>query len=230
MQSQRGDADAAFASAPVKIDQTYVTPAETHNPIELHATTAIWEGSTLTLYDSSQGVVNFRSVLAQMFDLSKENVRVITKFVGSGFGGKLFHGRTVRSPPRRAELAKPVKLVLSRKMMFQTVGHRPRTQQRVRLGATTDGKLVSLQHDYIYHRSMLDAHHEDCGETTPFQYSVPNLRVTFGRAKRNVGAAADMRGPGAVPGLYAIESAINELADETQDRSGPAPRHQRAKN
>jgi xanthine dehydrogenase YagR molybdenum-binding subunit len=106
-----------------------------------------------------------------------------------------------------------VKLVLSRKMMFQTVGHRPRTQQRVRLGATPDGKLVALQHDYVYHRSMLDAHHEDCGETTPFQYSVPNLRVTFGRATRHVGAAADMRGPGAVPGLYAIESAMNELAD-----------------
>ena len=100
-------------------------------------------------------------------------------------------------------LAKPVKLVLSRKMMFQTVGHRPHAAARA-AGATTDGKLVSLQHDYIYHRSMLDAHHEDCGETTPFQYSVPNLRVTFGQAKRNVGAAADMRGPGAVPGLYAI--------------------------
>jgi xanthine dehydrogenase YagR molybdenum-binding subunit len=109
-------------------------------------------------------------------------------------------------------LGKPVKLVLSRKMMFQTVGHRPRTQQRVRLGATRDGKLVSLQHDYIYHRSMLDAHHEDCGEATPFQYSVANLRVTFGRARRNVGGAADMRGPGAVPGLYATESAMNELA------------------
>jgi xanthine dehydrogenase YagR molybdenum-binding subunit len=215
LQSQRGDADAAFASAPVKIDQTYVTPAETHNPIELHATTAIWEGSTLTLYDSSQGVVNFRSVLAQMFDLPKENVRVITKFVGSGFGGKLFpwtHCALAAAAARK--LGTPVRLVLSRKMMFQTVGHRPRTQQRVRLGATPDGKLVSLQHDYVYHRSMLDAHHEDCGETTPFQYSVPNLRVTFGRAKRNVGAAADMRGPGAVPGLYAIESAMNELADE----------------
>jgi xanthine dehydrogenase YagR molybdenum-binding subunit len=215
LQSERGDADAAFASAPVKIDQTYVTPAETHNPIELHATTAIWEGSTLTLYDSSQGVVNFRSVIAQMFGLPKENVRVITKFVGSGFGGKLFpwtHCALAAAAAR--QLGKPVKLVLSRKMMFQTVGHRPRTQQRVRLGATPDGKLVSLQHDYLYHRSILDAHHEDCGETTPFQYSVPNLRVKFGRAKRNVGAAADMRGPGAVPGLYAIESAMNELADE----------------
>jgi xanthine dehydrogenase YagR molybdenum-binding subunit len=215
LDSERGDADAAFASAPVKLDQTYVTPAETHNPIELHATTAIWEGSTLTLYDSSQGVVNFRSVLAQMFDLPKENVRVITKFVGSGFGSKLFpwtHCALAAAAAR--QLGKPVKLVLSRKMMFQTVGHRPRTQQRMRLGATPDGKLVSLQHDYIYHRSMLDAHHEDCGEATPFQYSVPNLRVTFGRARRNVGAAADMRGPGAVPGLYATESAMNELADQ----------------
>jgi len=215
LQSQRGDADAAFASAPVKIDQTYVTPAETHNPIELHATTAIWDDLRLTLYDSSQGVVNFRTILAQMFGLPKENVRVITKFVGSGFGGKLFpwtHCALAAAAAR--QLGKPVKLVLSRKMMFQTVGHRPRTQQRVRLGATPDGKLVSLQHDYVYHRSILDAHHEDCGETTPFQYSVPNLRVTFGRAKRNVGAAADMRGPGAVPGLYATESAMNELADE----------------
>src|SRR5207237_7952529 len=183
--------------------------------IELHATTAIWEGSKLTLYDSSQAIFNMRSVLAQMFDLPKENVRVITKFVGSGFGGKLFpwtHCALAAAAAR--QLGKPVKLVLSRKMMFQTVGHRPRTQQRVRLGATRDGKLVSLQHDYIYHRSMLDAHHEDCGEATPFQYSVPNLRVTFGRAKRNVGAGADMRGPGRVPGLYATESAMNELADQ----------------
>jgi xanthine dehydrogenase YagR molybdenum-binding subunit len=98
--------------------------------------------------------------------------------------------------------------------MFQSVGHRPLTQQRVRLGATRDGKLVSLQHDYVYHTSILDPYHEDCGEATPFQYSVPNLRVTFGRAKRNVGAGADMRGPGRVPGLYATESAMNELADQ----------------
>ena len=90
LDSQRGDAEAAFATAPVKLDQTYVTPSETHNPLELHATTAIWEGSTLTLYESSQGVVNLRSVLAQMFGLPNENVRVITKFVGSGFGGKLW--------------------------------------------------------------------------------------------------------------------------------------------
>lgn len=213
LDSERGDPDAAYDSAPVKLDQTYITPTEAHNPIELHATTAIWDGPNLTLYESSQGVVNLRSVLAQMFGLSKENVRVVTKFVGSGFGGKLFPWPQCPLAAAAArQLGKPVKLVVSRKMMFQTVGHRPRTQQRVRIGATREGRLVSIQHDYIYQRSILDAHHEDCGEATPFQYSVPNLRVTFGRAKRNIGAGADMRGPGAVPGLYATESALNELA------------------
>jgi xanthine dehydrogenase YagR molybdenum-binding subunit len=215
LQSERGDADAAFASAPVKLDQTYVTPAETHNPIELQGATAMWDGSMLTLYEESQAIFNMRSVLAQMFGLPKENVRVITKFVGSGFGSKLWpwtHCPLAAAAAR--QLGKPVKLVLSRKMTFQTAGHRARTQQRVRLGATPEGKLVSLQHDYVYHRSMLDDYHENCGEATAFQYSVPNLRVKFGRAKRNIGSPSDMRGPGAVPGLYATESAMNELADQ----------------
>ena len=214
LQSHRGDAEAAFAAAPVKLDETYVTPAETHNPLELHSTTAIWNGQTLTLYDSTQGVVNLRSVLAQMFGLPKENVRVIAKFLGSGFGGKLYPWAHVSLAAAAArQLGKPVKLVVSRKMMFQSVGHRARTQQRIRLGATSEGKLLSLHHDYIYHLSMIDHYHEDCGEATPFHYSVPNLRVTFGRARRNIGATADMRGPGAVPGLYATESAMNEMAD-----------------
>jgi xanthine dehydrogenase YagR molybdenum-binding subunit len=215
LESHRGDAERAFARAPVKLDQTYVTPSETHNPLELHATTAIWDGSTLTLYDSSQGVVNLRGVLAQMFGLPKENVRVISKFVGSGFGSKLWPWTQCPLAAAAArQLGKPVKLVVSRKMMFQTTGHRARTQQRVRLGATPAGRLISLQHDYVYERSMLEAHHEDCGEATPIQYSVPNLRVTFGRAKRNVGATTDMRGPGRTPGVYAIEAAMNELADQ----------------
>jgi xanthine dehydrogenase YagR molybdenum-binding subunit len=213
LQSQRGDAEAAFNSAPVKLDETYVTPTEAQNPMEVHATTAIWDGDQLTLYESSQGVVNLREVLAQMFGLPTENVRVITKFVGSGFGSKLFPWPQCPLAAAAARnLGKPVKLVVSRKMMFQTTGHRPHTQQRVRIGATPEGKLVSLQHDYIYTRSMLDAHHEDCGEPTPFMYSVPNLCVTFGRARRNIGAGSDMRGPGAVPGLFATESAFNELA------------------
>src|ERR1700730_9256873 len=215
LQSERGDAASAFASAPVKLDQTYVTPTETHNPIELQGTTAIGEGSMLTIYEESQGIFNMRGGLAQMFGLPKENVRVITKFVGSGFGSKLWpwpHCPLAVAAAR--QLGKPVKLVLSRKMMFQSAGHRPRTQQRVRLGATADGKLVSLEHDYVNHHAILDNYLEDCGEATAFHYSVPNLRVHFGRARRNVGSPSDMRGPGAVPGLYATESAMNELAEQ----------------
>jgi xanthine dehydrogenase YagR molybdenum-binding subunit len=215
VESERGKTETAFASAPVKIDQIYVTPFETHNPMEPHSTTAMWEGSTLTLYESSQGVVNLRGVLAQMFGLPVENVRVITKFVGSGFGSKLWPWAVCPLAAAAArQVGAPVRLVLARKMMFHAVGHRPRTQQRVRLGATKEGKLLSLQQDYVYTRSILDAHHEGCGEGTPFAYSVPNLRVTFGRATRNIGSGADMRGPGRVPGLYAIESAMNELAHE----------------
>jgi xanthine dehydrogenase YagR molybdenum-binding subunit len=215
LQSERGDPDRAFAGAAVKLDQTYVTPAETHNPIELQAATAMWDGPMLTIYEESQSIFNMRGVLAQMFGLPKENVRVITKFVGSGFGSKLWpwtHCPLAAAAAR--QLAKPVKLVLSRKMTFQSAGHRARTQQRVRLGATSEGKLVSLHHDYVYARSMLDEYHENCGEATAYHYSVPNLRVKFGRAKRHIGTPSDMRGPGAVPGLYATESAMNELADQ----------------
>jgi xanthine dehydrogenase YagR molybdenum-binding subunit len=215
LQSERGDPEKALASAPVNLDQTYITPLETHNPIELQGTTAMWDGSMLTIYEESQAIFNLQGVLAQMFGLPRENVRVITKFVGSGFGSKLWpwtHCALAVAAAR--QLGKPVKLVLSRKMMFQSAGHRPRTQQRVRLGATTDGRLVSLMHDYVSNLAMLDGYFENCGEATAFHYSVPNLRVKFGRARRNIGSPTSMRGPGAVPGLFATESAMNELADQ----------------
>src|SRR5213082_1933907 len=215
VQSERGDAESAFASAPVRLDQTYVTPTETHNPIELQATTAIWDGSMLTIYEESQGVFTLQGILAQMFGLAKENVRVITKFVGSGFGSKLWpwtHCALACAAAR--QLGKPVKVVLSRRMMFQSVGHRPRTQQRVRLGGTNEGKLVSLMQDYLNDLDMLGGYHENCGESTSYFYSVPNLRVHWGRTRRNIGSPTPMRGPGAVPGLFATESAMNELADQ----------------
>ena len=213
IQSQRGDSDAAFASAPVKIDFTYSTPVETHNPMEMHATTAIWRGPRLTLYESTQGVVNHHSVMAQVLGLQPEDLEIISRFIGSGFGGKLFpwpHSALCAVAARK--LDRPVKLVVSRQMMFSDVGHRPRTQQRMRLGATPQGKLLSLQQDYLNHTSQLDDIRENCGEATPFLYSTPNLRVSSGLVRRNVGTPTPMRGPGAVPGLFALESAMDELA------------------
>ena len=211
--SQRGDPDKAFGSAAVKVDETYVTPTETHNPIELHSSVAAWDGQNFTLYETSQAVVNHRDVMAQVLGVQPENVRVISRFLGSGFGGKLWpwtHCMIAASAARN--LNRPVKLVVTRDMMFQSVGHRPRTQQRVRLGATPDGKLVSMMHDSLNHTSILDDYSEGCSEATAYSYSTPNLRATSGMVRRNVGTPTSMRGPGAVPGLFALESAMDELA------------------
>ncbi len=211
--THRGDPDKAFADAPHKLDQTYATPAETHNPIELHASVADFDGQTFTLYETSQAVVNHQNVMAQMLGVPQENVRVISRFLGSGFGGKLWpwpHCLIAAAASR--DLRRPVKLVVTRDMMFQNVGHRPRTQQRIRLAATPQGKLTAILHDSLNHTSLLDDYSEGCSEATGFLYSVPNLRATSGLARRNIGTPTSMRGPGAVPGLFALESAMDELA------------------
>jgi xanthine dehydrogenase YagR molybdenum-binding subunit len=212
-ESKRGNVEAAFASAPVKVDQIYVTPAETHNPMEMHATVAVWSDPNFLLYETSQGVMNHQHVMAETLGVPRENIHVITRFLGSGFGGKLFpwpHSALAAAASR--QLNRPVKLSVNRKQMFSSVGHRPRTQQHMQLGATPDGKLVSLRHDYRNHTSLNDEIRENCGEATPFLYSTPNLLVTSALVRRNVGTPTPMRGPGAVPGLFAVESAVDELA------------------
>ena len=211
--SQRGDAAGTFNSAPVKIDETYVTPVETHNPIELHATVAVWDGTTFTLYETTQAVKNHQLAVSAMLGVPPEKVRIVSRFLGSGFGGKLWPWtHDVLAAAASRHLDRPVKLVVSRKMMFQAVGHRPLTQQRIRLGATANGKLVSTQHDSLNHSSILDDYDEGCSEATPHLYRCPNLRVTNGVVHLNVGTPTSMRGPGAVPGLFALESAMDELA------------------
>ncbi|HEY0219071.1 MAG TPA: xanthine dehydrogenase family protein molybdopterin-binding subunit [Afipia sp.] len=212
-ESERGDTEKAFETASAKIDAIYVTPTETHSAIELHATVATYENGAFTLYETSQAVVNHQQVAAAMLGESRENVRVISRFLGSGFGGKLWPWpHCFIAAAAAKQLGKPIKLVLSRKQNFEAAGHRPVTQQRIRLGSDQDGKLVSLSHDYVNHTSILDTYKEDCGEATPFLYSTANLRVRSGLAPRNVGTPTSMRGPGAVPGLFALESAMDELA------------------
>lgn len=210
---KRGDPDQALATAPVVVDETYSTPVETHNPMEMHGTVAKWDGDSVTIYDSSQGVVGFRTVMSEVLGVPRENVRVISRFIGSGFGGKLspWPQATLAAAAAR-QIGRPVKISVDRRMMFSNVGHRPRTQQRIRLGATQDGKLTAIRHDFYTETSELDNFVEHCGEQTPFIYSCPNLEVTTAMVRRNVGAPAPMRGPGAVPGLFALESAIDELA------------------
>jgi len=199
------------------VDQTYITPIETHNPIEMHASVAVWDRDRLTMYETTQGVVNHRVVMAQTLGIPVENVRVVTRYLGSGFGGKLFPWpHCAMNAVAARKLNRPVKLSLTRRMMFSSVGYRPRTEQRIRLGASKDGKLLALGQDYLNNTSILDDFEEGCGEATPYLYSVANLSITSGLVRRNLGAPMYMRGPGAVPGLYALESAMNELADELQ--------------
>jgi xanthine dehydrogenase YagR molybdenum-binding subunit len=209
----RGNADPAFDSAPVKIDETYVLPPETHNPMEMHATTAKWEGDKVILYESSQGVVNHQHVLSEMLGIPVDQVQVLSPFCGSGFGGKLFpwpHSLVAAMAAKRVN--RPVKFVVPRALMFTAVGHRPLTQQRMRLGATQDGKLLSIHHDVFQPTSMVDTYVESATGVTTMLYSCENLTANQTLVPINIGTPTPMRGPGIVPGLFPLESAIDELA------------------
>jgi xanthine dehydrogenase YagR molybdenum-binding subunit len=212
-QYSRGDADAAFVSAPVKLDETYTTPPETHNPMEMHATIAVWRGEKLTLYETTQGVVNHHNTLAQVLGLPPEDLQVISPFVGSGFGGKLFPWpHSAMAAVAAKKVGRPVKITVPRTLMFTTVGHRPNSHQRIRIGATQEGKLLSLRHDVVQPSSMVDDYVENIIEPTPILYSCPNVTAIQNLVHRNIGTPSPMRGPGTCPGLFALESALDELA------------------
>ena len=211
----RGQADSAFDQAEIKLDETYVTPVETHNPMELHATIAKWDEdqNKITLYETTQGVVNHHNVASQVLGMPLESIEVISPFVGSGFGSKLFpwpHSWLAAAGARRVK--RPVKLVVPRPLMFTTVGHRPTIQQRVRIGASADGKLLSLRNEIFQSTSKVDKFLEDCVDPTAMLYSCPNVAAEQREVELNTGNPTPMRGPGRVPALFALESAMDELA------------------
>ena len=133
--------------------------------------------------------------MAQMLGVPEDQVRVIMEYLGSGFGGKLFPwSHSLLAAAATRNLRRPVKLVLTREMMFQNVGHRPATEQRIRLSATRDGRLTSLQQHFIYQTARLDTRKENCGEATGYLYSSPNLQVTAAPARRDIAPSTSMRG------------------------------------
>src|SRR5579862_7925649 len=209
----RGDAASAFASAPVKFEATYTTPTETHNAMEMHGTIAVWKDKKLTLYETTQGVVNHHNVASEMLGVPLESIEVISPFIGSGFGSKLFpwpHSFLAAIAARHVNL--PVKVSVPRTLMFTTVGHRPHTQQKIQLGADADGKLVALNHEILQGTSMVDDFVENCVEVTSMLYSCPNLHASQHLVHLNIGTPTPMRGPGRTPSLFALESAMDELA------------------
>jgi xanthine dehydrogenase YagR molybdenum-binding subunit len=210
---ERGDPDKALAEAAVRVEQAYTIPTEHHNPMELHATLAAWDGPKLTLYDKTQWVDNVQRQVAAAFGMATDDVRVISPFVGGAFGSALRAWVHVFIAALAARVVRrPVKLMLTRAQMFTIPGYRPYTVQKVALGATRDGTLTAIRHEATAETSTYEEYTESAVNPTRFLYACPNVRTQYRLAALNVNTPGSMRAPGEATGVYALESALDELA------------------
>jgi xanthine dehydrogenase YagR molybdenum-binding subunit len=210
---ERGDVDAALATAAIVLDATYSTPAQTHNALEPSATIAQWSGDDLTVHDPTQWVKGCQRTLAHFFGLEPERVHVISPFVGGGFGSKGWVWPSTVIAVLAAKLVgKPVKLVLDRSQFFTSNGHRTQTEQRMRVAAAPDGTLAGIVHDVLTTTGHIGDWQEACGLVTGVLYAVPNLRVTHHTVKLDIATPTAMRAPGEATGTFALECALDELA------------------
>ena len=210
-----GDVAAGLAQAAARVRAVYTTPFQTHNPMEPHATVAVWQGDRVTLYDSTQGIFGVRDRIAGVFGIAKTDVRVISQFCGGGFGSKgVMWSHVVLAALAARQLRRPVKVVLTRAQMFGLVGGRPRTVQTVELGATRAGKLTAIRHDSVSACCRFDEFVEHSTAPTRGLYATPSLATSERIVELDIGTPCSQRGPGEATGLFAIESAIDELAVE----------------
>jgi xanthine dehydrogenase YagR molybdenum-binding subunit len=211
--TEQGDPDGAFAAADVRLDATYSTPAYHNNPMEPHASLARWDGGDLTIYDSTQGAPAAQKVVAEVFGLEPERVRIISPHVGGGFGSK---GRprpqVILAAMAARVVARPVKVALTRQQLFAVTGYRTPTIQRLRLGCSRAGVLASIDHDVIEQTSTLTEFAEQTALSTRVMYAAPHRRTDHRLARLDVPTPSWMRAPGECPGMYALESAMDELA------------------
>jgi xanthine dehydrogenase YagR molybdenum-binding subunit len=208
-----GDVEAACAQASFSLDHTYTTPTYHNNPLEPHATVATWSDDGVTLYDANQGAHRIRDDIAKAFGLQPERVRVISPYVGGGFGSKAFtHPHVILTVMAAQAAARPVKLALTRQQMFAVVGYRTPTIQRIRLGADSNGRLTAIAHDVVEQTSTIHEFAEQTAVATRMMYAAPNRRTTHRLAQLDVPPPTIMRAPGECPGMFAFESAIDEMA------------------
>jgi xanthine dehydrogenase YagR molybdenum-binding subunit len=211
--TEEGDVERGLKEAAHTIDETYTTPAEHNNPMEPHATTAFWEDGKLTLYDSTQGPYAYRGTIAEALDVDEKCVRVIAPHVGGGFGSKGTPRPHVMVAALAAQhLERPVKIAVTRQQMFTLTGYRTPTIQRLQLGCDEDGTLTAIAHDVVEQTSLVDEFAEQTAVVTRMLYASPNRRTTHRLAKLNVPTPSWMRAPGECPGMFALESAMDELA------------------
>ncbi|MHB9757423.1 xanthine dehydrogenase family protein molybdopterin-binding subunit [Streptomyces sp. BYX5S] len=210
----RGDADTAYARADAQVDVAYRVPPLHNHPMEPHAATAHWVDDRLTVYDSSQGASKVRDVLAGLFELPKDRVTVVSEHVGGGFGSKgTPRPHVVLAAMASRATGRPVKLALHRRELAAVVGHRSPTVQRVRLAAEADGTLTSVVHEVTSHTSRIKEFVETAAAVTRVMYPSPHGRTTHRVLPLDVPSPSWMRAPGEAPGMYALESAMDELAE-----------------
>lgn len=209
----RGEAN-AYKNATIKIESEYVIPVEVHNPMELHATTAFWDGEDkVTVYEKTQGVKSTQKSIMDAFKLKEQNVQVNADFVGGGFGSALRTWPHVIAAVLAAKkINKPVKLVLTRSQMFIMVGYRPYAWQKIGLGATPDGKLTGLTHEAISETSAYEEFTERTVDISKIMYACPNVNTSYKIIALDKSTPTWMRGPGEATGAYALECAIDELS------------------
>jgi xanthine dehydrogenase YagR molybdenum-binding subunit len=213
--TEDGDVDGALAGSAIVLDATYRTPAYHNNPMEPHATTAVWDGGKLTLYDSNQGAYAYRETIAARFGLDPDDVRVVARHVGGGFGSKGTPRPHVVLAAMAARLVgRPVKVAVTRQQMFALTGYRTPTIQRIRLGADADGRLAAIVHDVVEQTSTVEEFAEQTAVVTRMMYASPTRRTTHRVARLDVPTPSWMRAPGECPGMYALESGMDELAAE----------------
>jgi xanthine dehydrogenase YagR molybdenum-binding subunit len=212
-----GDVAAAMAAAEVTVEATYTTAMYHNNPLEAHASTALWDpAGSLTLWDSTQGVHPARATVAKVLGLPNERVRVVCPYVGGGFGSKgMPHANVVLAAlAARALPGRPVKLALTRQQMFFLAGHRTPTVQRMQLAAGRDGRLTAIAIDVVEQTSRIKEFAEQTGTPTRMMYAAPNRRTTHRLAALDVPVPSWMRAPGECPGMFGPEVALDELAEK----------------
>ncbi|WP_242209246.1 MULTISPECIES: aldehyde oxidoreductase molybdenum-binding subunit PaoC [unclassified Pseudomonas] len=209
-----GDFDKAFAAAPVQFDQTYTTPDQSHAMMEPHATLAAWKGDQLTLWTSNQMIAWSVGDIATTLGLPKEKVRLISPYIGGGFGGKLFVRADAILAALGARMAgRPVKVALARPQIANNTTHRPATIQRIRMGATADGKLTAIAHEG-WSGNLAEGKVEVAAQPSQLLYAAENRRVSMRLAPLDLPEGNAMRAPGETPGLMVLEVAMDEMAEQ----------------
>ena len=209
----RGDADDALRTAAVVTDLRYSIMRNNHNPMEIPATVASWDGDRLTVWDKVQSISGAQEAYADAFGVSGDKVRVVSPFVGGAFGsaGTTWPHQLLAAFAAK-QIRRPVKLVLTRKQYYSGIGYRPTSRQRMAIGADRSGRISAIVHEAHTETSRYNAYEDNLMTGARFQYGSPNMRSTYRVVPLDINPPTFMRGPGATTGAFALESAMDDLA------------------